>query len=72
MVLRDYTFKLYASPSFLEGIARIVDVSGSLNSYNISPGESIADCRALLSDWKEVGRDIVAAIGEYEAEEKVA
>lgn len=59
---------LFARPSFLTGIARIIDVRGTLNKYNSSSSESLADCRALFSDWATVGDDLRAAIQQYESE----
>ncbi len=53
---------VYARPSFLRGIARIFDVTGSLNEYNTSPTSEQADYRALESDWRVVGEDIQEAM----------
>ena len=57
---------LVARPSFLEGIARIMDFGGTLNQYNISPTPAEADCTAIRADWEAVGRDLRKAI-EQEA-----
>lgn len=51
-------FVLFASPSFVEGWARIFDTEGTLNQYNISRNGREADQKALLSDWIAVGNDI--------------
>jgi len=61
-------FKLYAKPSFLEGFSRLIDVSGSLNEYNYSESAERADFRALLSDWENVGLDILSAVEQFEKE----
>lgn len=53
-------FSLYARPSFLEGIARLFDVGGMLNTYNQSRTPEEADYRAILSDWEAVGRDLTS------------
>lgn len=58
---------LYATPSFLSGVARIFDFWGLLDRYNTSPSEREADARALGADWRVVGDDLRAAIREYEA-----
>ncbi len=56
----------YARPSFIEGFARIVDFSGSLNEYNISPIVTKADLDALWMDWAVVGEDLRRAMREYD------
>lgn len=53
---------LYARPSFIEGVARIFDFSGSLNTYNTSSTPSAADYRAIYRDWEIVGQDLDGAI----------
>ncbi len=49
---------LFARPSLIEGVARMVDFGGSLNAYNNSATGAEADERAMLEDWKAVGRDL--------------
>lgn len=61
-------FRLYARPSFWEGLARLLDVGGTLNEYNYSDSDEEADVRAILSDWEAVGKDIRAAIKKFEME----
>jgi len=56
---------LFARPSFLTGIARIIDPFGTLNEYNTSPNARIADYYAILSDWKAVGDDLRYSIHEH-------
>ena len=56
---------LFARPSFLEGMARAIDMGGTLNEYNGSRDGAEADRRAMSSDFKMVGKDIAAAIGHY-------
>jgi len=53
---------LFASPSFLEGIARILDVGGTLQEYNRSPSGDEADCKAIAADWLAIGEDLQASI----------
>ncbi len=51
---------IYARPSFLEGVARIFDFGGTLNTYYyVSTDEDPreADARAIASDWEAVGKD---------------
>jgi hypothetical protein len=58
-------FRLFAQPSFLEGLARLIDVGGTLNEYEhmVSPEE--ANFLAIEADWEAVGEDIVAAIEKF-------
>ena len=65
---------IYARPSFLEGVARIFDFGGTLNTYyyestDEDPRE--ADARAIASDWEAVGKDMANAIGQYEKSTKI-
>ena len=66
------TFFLFAEPSFIEGLARIFDFSGTLNVYNESETEIEADFMALKNDWVEIGKDIKTAIKEYESRSAIA
>ncbi len=60
----DLTSFLYAKPSVIEGLARVLDASGTLNEYNQSSTPEQADRRALRADWKAVGEDLRRAIME--------
>lgn len=65
---------VYAKPSFLEGMARLFDFGGTLNTYYYYlPDENPrdADARAIASDWEAVGKDIASAIGEYGASPEI-
>ncbi|MEA2030498.1 MAG: hypothetical protein U9N55_02725 [candidate division Zixibacteria bacterium] len=66
---RSSTSRLFARPSFFEGIARLLDFTNSLQVYNYSKTEAEADAKALAGDWRMVGRDIKAAVDEYDQEE---
>ena len=61
-----YSDFLYARPSFLEGMARVMDIGGTLNEYN-SSGDP--DTIALLMDWLVVGQAMRQAIDEHETAE---
>ena len=52
---------LYARPSFLEGMGRLVDFAGTLSEYNHSSSARKADAIALWSDWTVVGNDMRTA-----------
>lgn len=60
------TFHLFAKPSFIEGIARCIDIGATLQIYNESKTSREADFIALFNDWLTVGDDIRAAIKKYE------
>ncbi|MBI4266932.1 MAG: hypothetical protein HY668_01020 [Chloroflexi bacterium] len=53
---------LFARPSFLEGVARIMDFGNTLNEYNYSESDEAADEIALRMDWAIVGDDLRDAI----------
>jgi hypothetical protein len=57
----DYSDILYARPSFLEGMARALDLGGTLQEYNQSPTGAMADGYALRADWRAVGQDLTDA-----------
>ena len=57
---------LFARPSFIEGVARILDFSGTLNEYNSCDTGEEADARAILSDWQAVGSDIEDASKKFD------
>ncbi len=57
---------LFARPSFIEGIARIVDLGGNLQEYNVSETEAEADENAIGNDWRIVGQDLSNSFKRYE------
>lgn len=60
---------LFASPSFFEGIARILDFGATLNGYNYSQSDEEADEIALRMDWEMVGADLRNAMVMFETQE---
>jgi hypothetical protein len=54
---------LFAQPSFISGMARLLDMGGLFDSYNISDQP---DSVALFADWRVVGQDIQDAIVTFE------
>ena len=58
-----FTDLLFARPSFLEGVARLLDFGGTLNEYNRSDMPEDADLVALRSDWEALGEDYRSALG---------
>lgn len=61
-----HSFHLFTRPSFIEGVGRLVDVTGALNTYAYRKTDAQADADAIESDWKAVGDDIRTAMTEYE------
>lgn len=53
---------LFATPSFLEGLARTIDLGTTLDEYNSSITPEQADFLALKNDWEVIGKDIAFAI----------
>lgn len=60
--MNNYSYFLFARPSFLEGIARILDFGNTLNEYNQSNSPEQADTLAISADWRAIGSDIQAAL----------
>lgn len=65
----DLTTFLYARPSFLEGVGRILDLANTLSEYNVSPAPEQADAYAVSSDWRAVGEDIRGAAETFERQQ---
>lgn len=55
--MSDYTFFLFARPSFLEGVSRILDLGATLDEYNRATTGSAADEIALHNDWMALAED---------------
>ena len=55
---------LYARPSAVEGVARILDFGNTLNEYNYSSTPEEADFLALRADWRVAARDLGIALTE--------
>ena len=66
----DYTAFLYARPTFISGVSRVMDLGNTLNEYNSTFLTEVADFYALKSDWSAVGADIKHAIIAYGEKEK--
>ncbi|MDQ2732067.1 MAG: hypothetical protein M3Y56_10435 [Armatimonadota bacterium] len=61
----SYTSLLFAEPSFIEGVARILDFGNTLSEYNESPSSQEADSLALASDWQAINIDFEDAFPEF-------
>lgn len=68
----EYTTYLYARPSFIEGIARILDFGNTLQVYNTSSGADDPDAWALATDWYAIGEDMKRAVREIQTANQVA
>lgn len=55
------TFRLFAVPSFLTGLAMAVDFGQSMPQYNENTRPERADYLALLADARAVAGDCLAA-----------
>lgn len=55
-------YRLFAVPSFIEGIARVLDLGCTLNEYNYSITPDAADMDALSSDWNAICGDMNCAV----------
>ena len=60
---------LFAQPSFLTGIARLVDICGLMDDYHPRRTEQEADARGLYSDWRITGEDLLRALQTAEEED---
>ena len=61
---------LFARPSFVTGVARILDIGGTLQEYNTSRTPEEADTRALRADFVAVGADLLEAMNNVSEEEE--
>lgn len=59
---------LYATPSFTEGIGRILDFGNTLTEYNTSNSSEQADFLALRADWRAVAADLRGTMVEADSE----
>ena len=64
-----YSYFLGARPSFLEGIARLMDFGNTLNEYKSYPNGAEADYAAIARDWATIGLDFRNAVVKFEGEE---
>ncbi len=59
--MSTHTTFLFARPSFLEGMARVFDIGGTLNVYNTSLNGPQADRLALRADIAALRQDVAIA-----------
>lgn len=63
--LYDESCLLFVRPSFRRGVVRVIAPLGRIVSYNFSPNPTVADARAIRSDWRAVGRSILGSTRKY-------
>jgi len=63
-----YSDFLFARPSLIGGMAKLLDFGGTLKTYNYSPSEELADLIATSQDWKAIGSALRKAFEEYKAQ----
>ena len=64
--MKPLTDFLFARPSFLGGVARILDFGNTLQEYNYSISSGQADYLAMRSDWLVTGQDLWDALHVFE------
>lgn len=63
---------LFAQPSFLSGMATVLDIGATFATYNESRTPELADSRAVYNDWRAVGNDLFSAAMKFKAEHERA
>jgi hypothetical protein len=56
---------LFATPTWLEGVGRLVDLGNFLTQYNVTNPPVDPDARALGQDWRAVGDQLRFAIADF-------
>jgi len=59
---------LISKTDFLTGMGSVASTQGSYFEYNYSENGVLADERAIESDWRMVGKDILSAITKFRRE----
>ena len=60
--------RLFANPSFIEGMGRVFNILGNQDIYNKDQTGDEADSKAIFSDWAAVGDHIILAAKEVETD----
>jgi hypothetical protein len=53
-------------PTFLDGMASVIDIHGLIFKYYVEKISKISDYTALRSDWEMVGQDIRQIVSQIE------
>ena len=70
--MRELSSFLFARPSFLEGVARVLDLGGTLQEYNSSITPQQADALALNADWRAVNEEFARAMFQVSSESRIS
>ena len=70
--MTESSYFLFAKPSFLGGVATLMDFGNTLLVYNESVTPEQADYFAVKSDWVAVGNDLRRAIKKLEADREMS
>ena len=62
---RFSSFYFFTKPSFTEGMARVLDIGGTLQAELLITSPMQTDIEAISHDWKTVGEDIKNSIYEW-------
>lgn len=55
-------------PGFLLGIATVLDIGATMNSYHTRTTGVDADVKAIASDWETVGKDLKSGLMMFKDE----
>jgi len=58
--------RLFSMPDFLSGAARALDIGSTFDGYNESENGDEADRKAILTDWQQVGIELISAMEKYD------
>lgn len=59
------TFRLFKkTPSFIDGVSSLMDLSDNKDRYNINSTEKEADFKSIQADWLAIGNDMQKAIDD--------
>lgn len=59
---------LVATPSWLSGTARVLDLAGQFDDYNDSHSIEAADAKAIFCDWRLIGEAFLDAVNVFRRE----
>lgn len=68
--ITDMGDDIFARPSFISGMGRVMDLGSTFNSYKMQKTGEEADIEATSRDWKNVGKDLAGAIASYKKKHK--
>lgn len=65
--MSSFSTALFARPTWIGGLARMVDFGGLFDQYNTYDSPAEADARAIANDWAAVGVDLMNAMDAFAA-----